>query len=485
MPSRVASRRVLIAACSLVLLAACGKKENSPSTEKAVVPEAKLPTLPAEVPLASTLEVETFLSKWLQTQNEGKFDDYSALYAKKFTGIKRSAERERKFNREDWLSDRAGMFKKPFTVGTAKVQINTTPGVVIVFLEQRWKSDSYEDSGEKQILLVREDDRLVISREVMRSSRAVGAEELSPPSFEQAALVRKTLGSFALLIPGPVDLNWAIDHPVYISDEHNERAVSLQAVPASKRALLDNSYEVFDESGQPCQVKPKTLKIMTYVIPHFGTVNYWNDFGAEYEGRKPEPQPPAARALSLWGLGGSRDQGRTLALEYEANPSCPRPVWGRKVTTDAPTPARVRAAREDELKEVAAVLRSHPVVKELDSELRRTHLEPKGWSAALLPGTARVVEMGNGAEFVYVEASGLGGCGYSAPESVGLLWRRQNGRLTPDARPLYFEGNLRAAVDLNGDNELELMGDDVILSRRKAGYSAVVDHSPLFLDCGC
>src|SRR5690606_16780069 len=115
------------------------------------------------------------------------------------------------------------------------------------------------------------------------------------------------------------DLNWATDHPRYISDNEAVRAVSVQALPPKHRELLSGAYEVFDREGRRCEAKPKDIVIVLHVVPHFGLINVWTDFP---EGKNLVPH--ADRALGLWRVSlahseitGEAQQGMSLGLEFE------------------------------------------------------------------------------------------------------------------------------------------------------------------------
>ena len=81
-----------------------GSEAAPAEAEKEVADETHL----AQVKEAKT-EAEALLKAWLAAQNEGDFEAYQALYAKKFEGIKRVGAREFHFDHDGWLEDRKAL----------------------------------------------------------------------------------------------------------------------------------------------------------------------------------------------------------------------------------------------------------------------------------------------------------------------------------------------------------------------------------------
>lgn len=100
---------------------------------------------------------------WVRAQNEGRFDDYIALYdSSAFRGIRRSATGgEQRVPFDGWKKDRARLFALKPTVAVDALNVTPwtedptlTPGIVRVGFVQRWKSARYADHGPK-VLRVR------------------------------------------------------------------------------------------------------------------------------------------------------------------------------------------------------------------------------------------------------------------------------------------------------------------------------------------
>jgi hypothetical protein len=113
------------------------------------------------------------VSRWLATQNAADFATYSALYAPRFQGVRRSGERTVRLDRAGWLRDRQRMFRKAQRVSVAEVQVEPgSPEAIDVGFTQFYRSGSYEDEGPKHLRLVAgPDGALRIASEELLFSR--------------------------------------------------------------------------------------------------------------------------------------------------------------------------------------------------------------------------------------------------------------------------------------------------------------------------
>ncbi len=452
------------------------------SATSAAAPEAP-PPAPSEVTEA---ELQALLAEWLRAQNAGDFASYEKLYSQKFTGKKLAGRRATEFGRAGWLADRKAMFERPFTVRANDVRVAAAPHGGFLRFEQTWSSSAYEDRGPKVLQLVREGDALRIAREEMLSSTEAGAAAAAPPPFEALALVHRTGSGPALLVPGAVDIHWSTEHPVYISDNEAVRAVSLPALPAARRALLDQDYELFDAEGRRCAARPKRFVILVDVVPHFGTVNAWTGFPDHKS-----VAPPAQRAQDLWRLAVSQrevfpdaSRGMSLALELEAK-DCAAPLWGRRAAPGAEAPWSSRAPTPEEQSQITAAARVHPET----AERTRRYLESlpaserSGVTSWLTDTTnPRVFESPTGQTYVTTNVSGHPGDCNSGASSV-YVWRKQGGTLVPVSGS--FDESIRAVVDADGDGGAELIGASSVYAKAKSGYERVVEPLQLSLDCPC
>ena len=151
-----------------------------PSPVPAVNPPAvasveQLP--PAPVPDANTgttsitaSEATATLDAWFAAQNAGDFGAYQALYADPFTGIKRAGKSMWTFDRKGWLTDRKRMFKYPMTLTLGEPVVQTTAHGAIVTVQQTFRQGSFEDSGRKELMLVRTPQGIRLAREEQKSS---------------------------------------------------------------------------------------------------------------------------------------------------------------------------------------------------------------------------------------------------------------------------------------------------------------------------
>jgi hypothetical protein len=443
-------------------------------------------------PSISADEARNTLDVWVKVQNEGNFEGYQTLYASKFTGTKRVGAKKTDFAREGWLRDRQQMFAKPFTVRVSDVEVYVESGLGILRFTQTWKSDTFEDRGRKELYLMREAGVAKLTREAMLDSSSMRQSKLrldKPSSPGELVLAGRTAST--LLLQQTVNMSWAAEHPVYVSDELAERAVAVGALPKPLQERLTHSYEVFDQLGARCLAKPTGYKIFARVVPHFGTVNFWNDFGAESEGRKAQPLPNATRALGSWSLAQqSPDRGLRLGMEFEVTGDCGAPQWGREVRAGAPEPWRLREATKAELDLLNAALPQHPALRALDKQLAGEFVNHgKRWLQTDKLELARALASRDGRTLYVAQVHGEGGCGYTTPETVHLIWRKHDQALRPVERALFtditYHEDVVGAVDVDGTGEAALLTSVGIYVWGKDGYERLVDDAPLYLDCPC
>jgi hypothetical protein len=164
----------------LLVLTAC-KREPSGAVPEGSAPAQGAPaTAASDKPAPSATatrsaesfepEARTLLSAWEKAQNEGALPGYEALYAGRFTGVRRSGPRTRNFDRSGWLKDRSRMFASPMKVHFAQQSAVMAGDKLIVVGEQTFAQGSYEDRGQKRFVLAREGGAVRIEREEMLSS---------------------------------------------------------------------------------------------------------------------------------------------------------------------------------------------------------------------------------------------------------------------------------------------------------------------------
>lgn len=149
--------------CALVLaLVACSSKpKNEPASEQeqagsAAAGKAALAKTDGAPARKASREnprdrkaVNDLVDGWLEAQNRGDLNAYSAFYGEGFVGIRRSGEKTVELDRAGWLADRKRMFAKPMTVLAEHRLISIDGERARVEFLQTWSSGSYKDRGPK------------------------------------------------------------------------------------------------------------------------------------------------------------------------------------------------------------------------------------------------------------------------------------------------------------------------------------------------
>src|SRR5262245_5429466 len=82
-------------------------------------------------------QARKFIAHWLVVQNTGDFPAYQKLYARKFTGMQRSANAVHPWNRTNWMRDRSRMFKSPMKVQVQDIRVSILgPWTAISFIQE-------------------------------------------------------------------------------------------------------------------------------------------------------------------------------------------------------------------------------------------------------------------------------------------------------------------------------------------------------------
>jgi ketosteroid isomerase-like protein len=258
-------------------------------------------------------EVRALVDAWLAAQNRGDFAAYDKLYATRFTGVRRSGTRSVSLDRKGWMADRARMFAKPMKVSASDLAVAATPASARVTLMQEWESGSYHDRGPKQLVVVREAGQAKIAREEMLgSARAPAGATMA--AAEKLALV---VGGYAIL-DDRADESWAAGAP-RLDDEGDPVVTSKRAskLPPELTRWIGRTMTVQSPGAAACTATVRELRIVSLVIPHFGTREDWKEnhrsarekaddawsmsaqmVGARLEGCKPK-SPAFARATEL------------------------------------------------------------------------------------------------------------------------------------------------------------------------------------------
>jgi hypothetical protein len=150
-----------------------GGVRDAPVTFDAAAIDGGAPSSPRPASATTTAALTEFVDTWLATQNHGDFAAYQALYQDRFHGVRRSGSTTKRFDRAGWMSDRAGMFRRPMTVHvTDLVVYDAGPGQQVFFI-QTWQQGSFKDVGTKNLVVVDDAGQRRIVYEEMLGSRIV------------------------------------------------------------------------------------------------------------------------------------------------------------------------------------------------------------------------------------------------------------------------------------------------------------------------
>ena len=262
-------------------LAACGEKASPPRPEPAAATTRTAIAVtetarPPATPIARA-RVDALLTAWVDAQNQGRFDAYSALYAARFDGIRRSRDRVVRLDRAGWMADRQRMFARPMTVAISDVEVSSSPNVVNVRFTQRWSSGTYSDEGPKRMLLTPEGEGLRISIEEMLDSRGLSGVEATIAGGVFSAY---ETNAGTLVVLGEVSDALGAGAPRLTRAEASYIALrdAAAGVPAVATALVGTEVHLVGTTGR-CTANITKLSVASIAVPHFGTVQAWSGEG--------------------------------------------------------------------------------------------------------------------------------------------------------------------------------------------------------------
>ena len=137
-------------------------------------------------------DARAVVDSWVRAQNASDLDAYSAFYAPKFKGIKRTTDGgEKSLTLAKWKADRKKMFKGAQKVAAEDVNVLAKGNGFVVTFVQRYKSGKYADHGNKELVLapdakgtlkiVREELRASIPGWETDTSKVIDATQLKSP----------------------------------------------------------------------------------------------------------------------------------------------------------------------------------------------------------------------------------------------------------------------------------------------------------------
>lgn len=437
--------------------------------------------------------VRDLFKRWLGAQNGGSFPDYAALYADKMEGIKRSGPRTRRYGRKGWLADRERMFKKVMTVAASEVKVSVAGTTAAVLFTQTWASGKYKDVGPKQLVLIKASEArgLRIVREEMLGSELQGAGE---PGAElplvKLAHVVASEGKYFVVLDGAPEGIKGMGGPKLISaGDPVVTAVDVKAsaVPEPRRVLRGKPLQLYGAKGKVCKARVIGFALLGRITPHFGTREQWES------GRRDPALRDSRVALEAWALTDGQAGGRVLAgvLGLDGG-DCKGALLARLATgedleiapaVDADKPLRALAME---------ALRKLPAHATVQKDYEATVKDASGAWDNFEGATPRVVLMRHkksGKAVVAVTARAGVGCGEFEAELWGAWALDERGgkmKLKPLAQPKPWQlFRPEAALDLDGDGELELLIPGGLLRKGKSGYELWQRLQVPSLDCHC
>jgi hypothetical protein len=336
------------------------------------------------------------------------------------------------------------MFGKPMTVGAADVKVRAAGSVALVTFTQTFAQGTFKDSGPKQLVFVRDRDALKISTERMLHSNLQSAPVSRDERFRYVI-------AGGLLLSGEPDEAWATGPITYDRKRREQTSLAIAERRADPSKLppeilrwRNRPMRLIDAAGTACEATVRGFKILSRAVPHFGTVQEWEDL------------PPAEVGKQAWELGHK-------VLVGDLDKPCPGAKWAQPAVSpavatdggqevDAALKKRVlaEARRSTKWIDLQSLYRDQPLkgVKNWD-ELKDRALKMRQFRAKLGGNDVKLVSV-TGA---YWQEDG--GCD-AAGDDLWLLYEDRGGKLfrrnTDEHKVLPI-----AAIDSDGDGNSELL----------------------------
>jgi ketosteroid isomerase-like protein len=267
----------MVAPAHTVVEAAISEQGHDASVQNPTVAA----TVAAAPAVLSEASVRAVVDAWLAAQNGGDLAAYTALYAERFQGIRRSGPRTRAFDRAGWMTDRGAMFRSPMRVSLSDVTIASFSTAATVRFTQDFTQQTFHDTGSKEIVVVQTSQGLRIAREEMLASQIVGAPASMVANTGAAAVFHVfTHGSSQWVALSSHDdvSNWAGGAAELL--QRNQVVVTRKranaSVPQELRALSGQAVRAFASNGTACEARLGELQYRTALArrttrwhPHF------------------------------------------------------------------------------------------------------------------------------------------------------------------------------------------------------------------------
>ena len=462
----------------------------------APVAPAAVPGEPAAVTGAAAAEptpaeVQGLLDAWLRAQNTGDLAAYERLYAPRFTGVRRSGPRERRFDRAGWMADRQAMFRAAMVVAAQDVAVRAGPGVATVRFTQDFTQERFHDSGPKEMVIVRAGGALAIAREEMLASRlgGPGTTPAAPPVGSLLHVLSHGGARWVVLAPAPDDGSWSRGLPALVDRGEQTvvaRAEPSGAVPQALRELRGQPVRAWHADGTACEARLGELAVLARVDVHFGTEQRWNGEGDD-GARGPRASDDVV-AREAWA---EADEGRVLVARLDDAAGCATPPRWARLASQPPAVAFAPSTPDAALAgRVLARARELPAWRRLQGEYRTEGNAGAHWDSHEV-NHAPVITLWQGAggarRFVTLRASTMvGGCGqFSARATVVFELGGPQGLIlhSDGAEPGDFVPE--AAADLDGDGVPEFITAEGYARRTGAVFRAATPLRVPSHDCEC
>ncbi len=497
-----------LVATTLVLALGCTRAAAPPATPATSAPPTPAPvatsdageaTSPdaggtagrAPTPEVAEADVRALVDAWLRAQNGGDFAAYEALYAPRFTGIRRSGPRVRRFDRAGWVADRQAMFRTAMQVAARDVAVDTSAGVATVRLTQEYTQGTYHDVGRKEIVVIRAGAALQIAREEMLESvvSAPGYVEAPAPSagsYLPVITEGEGQAEARYVILASAEDGWAEGAAELVSPGEvvvSRRAARASALPEALRGLATQRIRFYGGEGATCEATLGPLSVLSRVDVHFGVSQRWQ--GEDPAGTRHAPFTPAEVAAEAFDMG-----AQVLVARVDGDCGA-RALWGQLASLPAVPSFTSRTAPAPLAAAVLQRFRALPSWRAAEAAYRQDGNAVRGRSWDMHDGAAPTVTLwqgpNNGRRFAVVSASTMvGGCAeFSASMTVVFeVTGAANLVLQSDATtPSYV--NPVGAADLDGDGRPEFITDNGLFRRQGTTYRPQELHGVPNNDCPC
>ena len=488
--------RCLLVLIALTLFACSSSTPDPPAQAPTSTDTTKAPLLRSfqAPPKLDKEDVQGLLRAWLQAQNQGDFEAYSALYASRFYGVKRSGPRTYRYAREDWLQDRQRMFRKQVTVQADDVRITSASSTAEIRFIQTWASGSYKDVGPKQLVVVREGEQLRLAREEMLGSKII--DESSPRAGlgdpGQFLFVEDMEGSLWVLLEQDADEAWGLGQPRLVSREPSiaRKTADPGQLSTEPTSMKGRVVVVYGEQGPLCKATIGELAVVSRFWPHFGMAQTWD---GEFTGEPAMGDQDVAE--EIWGMGPKELWGR---LGVVGRGDCTGATWARDATLPearmyAPAP-QVAASMQPT---VQAAFRKLSGYREIQQEFEKDvehHAEARWWDQYDGSGPVQVVaftDAAAGRTLVAARATAGMGCGMF----WGQFWavwelRSSDGGprlalLTDERIPGEVLFLPSSVFDLEGDGRPELIDSTTLVQPVGTTHTPTINSEMPSYDCPC